>query len=409
MNLIKKIGFFIAEPRQIDYYKNILQNLRNDLKLIIINDFEYSQNSEEYKIIKQFCINNNYEFTSSKDMLKCNQKVLIIIGTGNKSYHNLKISKLKIVLSFLKFFYAKSLGIIIEKTKLNILFLKLFKKNFTLGGKAAKLLLTEEIPPEVILGQKKLLFPRGMDIYFNHPGPMRTKHFDYFFSISKFDDELIKKNSKKKSYIIGYPRYDTLHLSNLDSDLSIKLDKKKKNILWITSDLIEAESKNKNIFLWFKYVSELTKNYNVIFRPHPNTLEFVKNLINKIGKTNLVIDTIAERDLKKLYEISFLVLADYGGPIFSALYCKKNVLLLNVKNNSNKNFKFDLKIRDYLYNIDIDDMSENKLNNLINDKKIFNEIRRKSISSREKIFLNNNIKLDFNKIVNNIFANENKN
>lgn len=228
MNLIKKIGFFIAEPRQIDYYKNILQNLRNDLKLIIINDFEYSQNSEEYKIIKQFCINNNYEFTSSKDMLKCNQKVLIIIGTGNKSYHNLKISKLKIVLSFLKFFYAKSLGIIIEKTKLNILFLKLFKKNFTLGGKAAKLLLTEEIPPEVILGQKKLLFPRGMDIYFNHPGPMRTKHFDYFFSISKFDDELIKKNSKKKSYIIGYPRYDTLHLSNLDSDLSIKLDKKKK-------------------------------------------------------------------------------------------------------------------------------------------------------------------------------------
>lgn len=179
--------------------------------------------------------------------------------------------------------------------------------------------------------------------------------------------------------------------------------------MWITSDLIEAESKNKNIFLWFKYVSELTKNYNVIFRPHPNTLEFVKNLINKIGKTNLVIDTIAERDLKKLYEISFLVLADYGGPIFSALYCKKNVLLLNVKNNSNKNFKFDLKIRDYLYNIDIDDMSENKLNNLINDKKIFNEIRRKSISSREKIFLNNNIKLDFNKIVNNIFANENKN
>jgi hypothetical protein len=79
------------------------------------------------------------------------------------------------------------------------------------------------------LGHKKILFPRGMDIYYNHPGPMRKKNFDYFFSISKFDDDYVKKNSNKQSFIIGYPRYNEINNSRIDSDLENKLDKNKKN------------------------------------------------------------------------------------------------------------------------------------------------------------------------------------
>ena len=228
MDIIKKIGFFIAEPRQIDYYKNILRNLSNDLKLIIINDFEYTEDSKEYKKIKKFCVENNYKFTGSKILVKKNQKILVVIGTGNKSYHSKKLSLFRIVINFLKFIFAKSFGLFIQKTKLNLFFLKIIKKNLTFGGSAAKLIFSEEIPPEAILGHKRVLFPRGMDIYYNHPGPMRKKYFDYFFSISKFDDEYIQKNTNKKSYIIGYPRYDQLDKNILDEDLLVQLDQTKK-------------------------------------------------------------------------------------------------------------------------------------------------------------------------------------
>jgi hypothetical protein len=408
MDIIKKIGFFLADPRQIDYYKNILKNLSNNLRLIIINDFEYPEDSREYKKIEKFCVENKYEFTSSKILVKNNQKVLIVIGTGNKSYHIKKLPFFKIVINFIKFIFAKTFGLFIQKTKLNFFFLKIIKKNLTFGGRDAEFIFTEEVPPEAVLGHKKILFPRGMDIYYNHPGPMRKKYFDYFFSISKFDDEYVQKNTNKKSYIIGYPRYDQLSKNSLDEDLLVQLDETKKNILWITSDLIETQNKDKNIILWVEFVKQLTKNYNVIFRPHPNTVKFNKNLIEKIKETNLIVDLTEDRDLKILYDNSHLVIADYGGPIFSALYCKKNVLLFNVQSNLKKSFKFDLKMRDHLYNIDIEKVSKNQLNNILDNIESFNEIKTKSTVSRKKIFPNNDLKLEFNKIVNNIFENENK-
>ena len=66
-----------------------------------------------------------------------------------------------------------------------------------------------------------------MDIYYNHPGPMRKNTSTIFFSISKFDDDYIKKYNQK-SYIIGYPRYDKLTKKILDEDLLVQLDKTKK-------------------------------------------------------------------------------------------------------------------------------------------------------------------------------------
>ena len=408
MKIIKKIGFFIAEPRQIDYYKNILKAISNKILVIIINDFKYNQNSNEYKKILKFCTNNNYEYFNSKDLIKNNEKFLLVIGTGNTSYHSGKISFIKSLSRIVKFFYAKTLGTIVEKIQLNVLFVKLFNKNLTMGGQNAKLILSDEIPPESMLGYKKLLFPRGMDIYYNHPGPMRSKYFDYFFSISKFDDDYIKKNSNKKSFVIGYPRYDTPHNNKIDADLESKIDKGKKNILWITSDMLINELKNQNIYLWLDYISDLTQKYNVIFRPHPNTLKHNQDLINKILKTDLILDLVEDRNLKNLYNLSHLVIADYGGPIFSALYCKKNVLLLNINVKLKKSFKFDLMMRDYLYNIDIDEMNNASLNKILDNKQNFQEIEKKSIISRDKIFPTDLNKIEFNDVIYEIFNKENK-
>jgi hypothetical protein len=37
--------------------------------------------------------------------------------------------------------------------------------------------------------------------------------------------------------------------------------------------MIVKKLKNKNIYTWLTHVSNLTKKYNVIFRPHPNSLK----------------------------------------------------------------------------------------------------------------------------------------
>jgi len=291
---------------------------------------------------------------------------------------------------------------------MNILFKRLFNRNLTLGGQNAELILVNEIPPEAILGHKKLLFPRGMDIYYNHPGPMRKKNFDYFFSISKFDDDYIKKNSNKKSFIIGYPRYSEINNNKIDTDLEKKIDKNKKTILWITSDMIVKKLKNKNIYTWLTHVSNLTKKYNVILRPHPNSLKNDNDLINQIQKTNLILDNFESRNLKKLYDFCHLVLADYGGPIFSALYCKKNILLLNTKVGLKKKFKFDLMVRDDLCNIDIDLMNTKSLEQIIDNELKLKEIKDKTLLLRQKIFpVHSNI-VEFNKIIYKIFEKENK-
>ena len=408
MEIIKKIGFFISEPRQIDYYSNILRSISNELLVIIINDFGYNESSEEYKKIKNFCVENDYSYLSATDLKKKDQKILLVVGTGNTSYHVEKTSISTSLFRIIKFFYAKTLGIFIERTQMNILFKRLFNRNLTLGGQNAELILVNEIPPEAILGHKKLLFPRGMDIYYNHPGPMRKKNFDYFFSISKFDDDYIKKNSNKKSFIIGYPRYSEINNNKIDTDLEKKIDKNKKTILWITSDMIVKKLKNKNIYTWLTHVSNLTKKYNVILRPHPNSLKNDNDLINQIQKTNLILDNFESRNLKKLYDFCHLVLADYGGPIFSALYCKKNILLLNTKVGLKKKFKFDLMVRDDLCNIDIDLMNTKSLEQIIDNELKLKEIKDKTLLLRQKIFpVHSNI-VEFNKIIYKIFEKENK-
>ena len=51
--------------------------------------------------------------------------------------------------------------------------------------------------------------------------------------------------------------------------------------------------------------NSIDKNYNVIFRPHPNTVKINKNLIEKIQETNLIVDLTADRDLK-----SFMIIVN---------------------------------------------------------------------------------------------------
>lgn len=402
MEVLKKIGVFISEPRQVDYYKNFLKEISSDL-LIIIDDFKNNQNSIEYKKIRDFCNQNNFNYTSSKLLVNKNQKVSLIIGAGNKSYHNTSISYSKRCVRYFKYIYAKTLGVFVEKLKLNKFFFFIIKRNLTCGGMAAKLDLKEEVPIEYFLGYKKILYPRGMDIYYNHPGPMRSKYFDFFFSISSFDDNVLKKNINKKSFMIGYPRYDLMSQSQLDADLKSKINFKKKIFLWITSDMIEENLKNQNILNWFDSMNFLAKHHNVIFRPHPNTLKNNENLKEQIINSNFIIDFKEERNLKKLYDNCDLVIADYGGPIFSALYCKKDVLLLNVMTKLNKKFKLDLMIRDYIYNISKTDLESSSIAKILNDPYTLNQIKNKSSHARKVLFSGNSSELKVCQIIHKIF------
>ena len=65
-------------------------------------------------------------------------------------------------------------------------------------------------------------------------------------------------------------------------------------------------------------------------------------------------------------------------------------------------------MRDHLYNLDIEKVGKNQLNNILDNLENFSKIKTKSLISRKKIFPNNDLKLEFNEIINNIFKYENK-
>ena len=65
-------------------------------------------------------------------------------------------------------------------------------------------------------------------------------------------------------------------------------------------------------------------------------------------------------------------------------------------------------MRDHLYNLDIEKVGNNQLNNILDNLENFSKIKTKSLISRKKIFPNNDLKLEFNEIINNIFKYENK-
>jgi len=127
---------------------------------------------------------------------------------------------------------------------------------------------------------------------------------------------------------VGNPRYDEWHQSSFHNKMNQQythlLDKNKKTILYMPTwgDLSSVD-------IYFNAILNLSKMYNVLVKLHHNTAILEKNRV-KIKNTNNIHFFGATDDALGLLSISDIVISDYSGAIFDAIYCKKPLLLLDL-------------------------------------------------------------------------------
>ena len=357
---INKICIFINWVREVDMYKNLIKYIPKNKLIILINDINHLETIRKNNLkdiistIKKE--NLRYKFFSK---IYNKEKYKVLLSTGESGARKIDL------VSILKFFYSRSLGLFVEKTNLSNLFLKLFDRPFTGQGYNSKIY--RLIFPEKNLGDFVIKFPWGMDINKKKfPDKNWEKNFDFFFSHGEYDSKLIKKKFKNhKTLIIGYPRYANLPTKkNLLRKYNkiFKLRKNKKKIFWIPTHL-DREEVGKNIIPWLKKIKSLIESYDVIIRPHTKTINFLPEIKKKLRKEGFVVDDRSNRKIGEIFKLSDIVFADYGGSVFSSIFLNKPTLLLNLPHKSKyliekrKIQTFDLLARQKLRNLFIDDNS----------------------------------------------------
>ncbi len=362
--LIKKIFILINSEREFDYYNNLV-NKYPDKFTFIINDHKKQVNYLSLKKKKY------YNSIKLSNILNSNKKyeVEVLISTG---LGHLQLITIK---SFLKFIYSRTFGNLIQTTKLEKIFLIVFKKKFTAG--ANKCPIFDSVQIEKKISKLAICFPRGLDLNIKmHPEKRWVKTFDYFFCHSKFDKKIIEKNSNKKAFLIGYPRYK--NKKNQRNRI--------RNILWMPSYPKYSNDKMFNIKKWLAVFSKLnSKKYKITIKFHPKI--FLMNKSKLIFQKHIKVIDDPSQNLNKLYSQSDLVVCDYGGSIFSALFNEKPIILLNADINKyglNKD-NLEIVLRKNFY--ELNNFNEQKLIQLIEDidkNYLYNKLQIKNL--KKKIF-----------------------
>jgi len=391
---INKIALLINWPREIDMFIQLIEALPQKQKEIIVNDIKSRERGRNnlYKIIVKVLKKKKLKYKLFSKIYK-KEQYTVVISTGETCSE--KIS----TYSILKFIYARTIGLILQKTGLANIMVYLLNKPLT--AEAHKNKLGSVWYPEKNLGKKIIKFPDGMDLKTkNYPYPEYENIFDTFLTLGKFETKIIKKKFYKKNcFEMGYLRYENIQTKKKIYQQifkEFKLNKNKKIIFW-TPTHIDGNEEADNINLWINKINALTKNYNIIIRPHPKTLMTRPNFVNKLNKLNYFVDKEQNRKIGELFKISDFVISDYGGTLFSAIYLDKPILALNLKNDSEfvkglkDNFSLDLIIRKKLIclNADTSISNINKIPKLIMSKNYARVIKK----LREKYF---GLKIDKN-------------
>jgi hypothetical protein len=403
----EKICFFINWLRELDMYKETYKRLPKNSVYFVINNLSKSKRNNKNEILRikdYFEKKNitNYKLLSDLDDSK---KFKILISTAD-----LPVSFLSIK-SFFRFIYARSFGGILQLLNINFFLKKFIKRDIACGGFNADIYEKKFI--EKNLCQISLKFPNGLDrniMYF--PDNKWRNIFDIYLCSLNIENQLIKKKfNNKKTFFIGYPRFDLQEKKTKSKNSLFKefnLSNKKQTIVCLPNERIMTYQTTSDIKNYIEFLNILSKEFNIILRPHPKLQDININYFNIIKKSGLNLDLKNHRNIFHLLKESDLILADYGNIVMESIYLKKKLViykwskekkfnLLNDKSNC-----LDFIIRKELKILDQINLKDacSILHNLLNDEKYERKINILS----EKLFENEKIKTDLNKLIENLYV-----
>lgn len=209
------------------------------------------------------------------------------------------------------------------------------------------------VVPEKALGRKSVFFPKGLDLDPSYPREEMRHLPDYFFCHGNLDEKLILQNTGNSAIHIGYPRYDNFDQFEEEKSLIFKefgMNPDLKLVTWLPTYFPDGS----NIDQWKEEFADLASLVNVLIRPHPKQIQRSKqDLVSELKQLGLFVDVREERAMTELYAASDLICCDYGGTIFSAIYTRASLLLLDTlehhKIAAERPYSEDIRIRETLF------------------------------------------------------------
>lgn len=309
--LVEKIAFYINEGYIFDHYLNVMRSLDPE-KFVVILAGKFKEKKYEH-LVKQIH-DNGWEYKYLEEVFyKYKFRVLvthIYLGGNTSQVQTLASSLMQLKHRLISIFY-KQAGLVCEKDN--------FKKRYF----------------QKTLGVYNVRFMYGLDNGGAKLGEWNNL-FDIFFCHGPFDAKLMSDLYKKPVYIMGYPRYDNYLIQMGDENKKQKLMSKfgcapqKETLLWICT-VTEAFS---TILTYADEMEALSHEYNIIVRPHPLEItidsgRFNQKVFDIVHKPCFILSADSAQEMSELYLLADIVVCDYGGSVFSALYLGKKMYLLN--------------------------------------------------------------------------------
>tara|TARA_Y100001968_G_scaffold3281_1_gene2757 strand:+ start:1260 stop:3191 length:1932 start_codon:yes stop_codon:yes gene_type:complete len=175
-----------------------------------------------------------------------------------------------------------------------------------------------------------------------------NKYYDGILCYGSYHEEKFKNKHKIATSQMGYPRFDKYFKPGFERNYLIekfKCDPKKKTIVWLPT-----WTRLSSIDKYHKVISSLRIDHNIVVRPHPSMEKTDPVSYKKLFSVNFnYVDNDHDNDNVQLYALADLMLFDYGGPMFGALYLNKNLAFLEMNLEAKKHsYLGNLSSEDYL-------------------------------------------------------------
>jgi hypothetical protein len=179
------------------------------------------------------------------------------------------------------------------------------------------------------IGRRQIRYMYGADLSDAWSLQPWNAIYDLFLCHGVRDEKIISQRFPGKTFIMGYPRYDDFFRPDLDLTRvkeEFGVVDGRKTLLWMPT----LGGTGSSIPVFAEALAKLSGPFNVIVRPHPLSFVQEPELIAELERLAFRIDRNATRNMNELFKVADVVLGDYGGTPFSAIFLGKNLVMLDV-------------------------------------------------------------------------------
>lgn len=245
--------------------------------------------------------------------------------------------------------------------------------------------MSNELPSLNVLADQQIRFMYGLGKAGWNFGNWNSV-YDAILCFGPYQRAELEKVSRATLIEMGYPRFDSFFDGTFDRTETLQryhCDAGRKTIVWLPtwSDLA-------SIGRYQDCIAMLGLRFNIIVKLHPFMRHQcpAETAALQALPFNAVIDEPI--DNVALYQAADFIFADYGGPMFGALYTDRNLLLFNLPEADNHRFlgaaSPDMLIRKLIPSISTPDQTE--IWNLLKNDQLWEEQKRIRAELRRQLF-----------------------